>query len=246
MPAPALRPEFPADRGSYRQAGRAGKPESTVGEGLTRPDCTGTLMEKSRVPTPPPPGAFPHMCLRSPDSDRCSSSGPDCLTVSYPTARLARGMAGALILLLAGTPVQGQEQGREVVLRVEENFRTEPGGSLLAQLAPGTRLSVLQEQDGWTQAAMTGYVWVPSIQQRQTSTIHGLVVSAPGGENLREEPAGRISGRLLSGMVLEELGRATDWVEVRRVGWIWGGSVEAAGPPPSFPYIPKNIGRIRY
>jgi len=148
-------------------------------------------------------------------------------------------MTGAVLLFLVWVPVV---QGQDVVLRVGESFRAEPGGSLLAELAPGTRLSVLQEQDGWTQAALTGYVWVPSVQQRQTSTIHGLVVSAPGGENLREEPAGRISGRLLSGMVLEELGRATDWVEVRRVGWIRGGSVEAAGPsvpgPPAAPAAP--------
>jgi len=141
--------------------------------------------------------------------------------------------AGALLLLLLLLAWAQALPGQEVVVRTQENFRANPGGSLLAELAPGTRLTVVGELDGWTQAALNGYVWIPSIEQRQTSTIHGLVVSAPGGENLRDEPAGRIAGRLLSGMVLEELGRTTDWVEVRRVGWIWGGSLEAAGPSAS-------------
>jgi len=181
------------------------------------------------------------MRLRSLDPGQHSFSGPAVMPFRPMSAKAAEvrvkagrlptkhGLVGgcALLLFLAWTPPL---TGQEVVVRVQENFRAEPGGSLLAELAPGTRLTVLQEQDGWTQAALTGHVWVPSVQQRQTSTIHGLVVSAPGGENLRDEPAGRIAGRLLSGMVLEELGRATDWVHVRRVGWIWGGSVEAAGP----------------
>ncbi len=150
-----------------------------------------------------------------------------------------------LVLALALCPGPGGGgalSGQEAVLRGAESFRADPGGSLLAELGEGTVLSVLSEGDGWTEVQLRGFVWAPSVQSRQTSTIHGLVVSQAGGENLRDAPQGRIAGRLLSGMVLQELARLPDWVEVQRIGWVRSAALEplAAAQSAGVPVAPAQ------
>lgn len=124
----------------------------------------------------------------------------------------------------------GAAAAQEAVVSVEENFRAEPNGSILGELRPGTRVLAGARQGGWTEATIRGYVFIPSLQV-WTEGDFDLVVSAPEGENLREEPAGRVAGRLARGTLLGEVRRIPGWIEVRRSGWIWSESLEAAAGP---------------
>jgi hypothetical protein len=82
-------------------------------------------------------------------------------------------------------------------------------------------------RDGnWVQADLEGWVWLASL--RTSDGELDLVVSATGGENLRDGPSGAIIGRLEEGALLEELERRPQWAHVRRRGWIWSASVGAA------------------
>jgi hypothetical protein len=108
------------------------------------------------------------------------------------------------------------------VLR-EENFRREPNGVVLGRLAPGASMQVVGREGNWVQADLEGWVWLASL--RASDGELDLVVSASGGENLRNGPSGTIIGRLEEGALLEELGRDPQWARVRRRGWIWSASV---------------------
>jgi uncharacterized protein YgiM (DUF1202 family) len=141
----------------------------------------------------------------------------------------------ALIPVLAPGSLEGQATGSAVV-ETEANFRAVPNGEVVGRLAPGTRVTLVQEQDQWSQVTLEGYVWERSMQILQEDGFD-LVISESGGENLREEPAGRIAGQLVRGTLLEELGRTPGWVRVRRTAWIWGASlaVEDASALPDPP-----------
>ena len=132
----------------------------------------------------------------------------------------------ALSCLLSSLVVPCVEaQAQEAVVRMEENLRAEPNGVILGQLKPGARVSVEGRDGGWTQVAIRGFIFVPSLQVWTDGPLD-LVVSAPDGENLRDEPSGRITGRLGEGTLLEEIERLPGWIEVRRVAWIWSASLE--------------------
>lgn len=138
-----------------------------------------------------------------------------------------RSLRGALLLvggILIGSPpnVVGQE---EATVRVEENFRREPNGLILARVRPGATLRILDTRDNWSQVEISGWVWLPSLQVSQDPDLE-LVVAASGGENLRAEPSGRVLARLVDGALLAELDREPSWARVSRVGWIWTPSLD--------------------
>lgn len=134
--------------------------------------------------------------------------------------------ATATLLVVVGFPIVSSAQ--QATVRIEENFRAEPDGSILGTLEPGTPLAVESRQGGWTEVTVTGYVYIPSLQV-WTEGGFELVVSAEEGENLRAEPAGPVLGRLTRGALLEEVRRLPGWIEVRRTGWIWTGSIDGGG-----------------
>lgn len=139
-----------------------------------------------------------------------------------------RTLRGALLLtggLLVSLPFPGSSQG-EATVRIEENFRREPNGLILAQVVPGTTLRVLDSRDGWTQVELEGWVWLPSLQVSSDPDLE-LVVAASGGENLRSEPSGPLVARLVDGALLAELDREPSWARVSRIGWIWTASLDA-------------------
>lgn len=116
----------------------------------------------------------------------------------------------------------------------EENFRSAPRGSIIAELVEGTRLVLGEEQGQWREATLEAWIWGPSVQEQRRGE-HDLIVNA-GGENLRVEPNGRRLGVALAGTRLERLGSEGRWLRVRRTGWIWSPSVRAlAGPTPAAP-----------
>jgi hypothetical protein len=112
-----------------------------------------------------------------------------------------------------------------VAVLSEENFRRDPNGVILGRLSPGASLQVVGRDGNWVQVDLEGWVWLASL--RASATDFDLVVSASGGENLRDGPSGSIVGRLEEGALLEELGRERQWARVRRRGWVWSASTSA-------------------
>lgn len=128
--------------------------------------------------------------------------------------------------------------GQSATVRVAaENFRSEPSGSVLAEVVAGTPLALGEARGQWRRAVIEGWIWARSVaEQRQEG--HDLVVSAEDGENLRSAPNGRLRARVRPGTRLDRMESLPGWVRVRREGWIWEPSLEveaveeAAGAEP--------------
>lgn len=134
-------------------------------------------------------------------------------------ARASTGTLAALLITIA--PLSGQATVRA---DVEENFRREPQGLVLARVSAGAELLRVGVSGSWTEASLEGWVWTASLQTTDREGMD-LTVSAAGGENLRAEPSGAIVARLEEGTLLEELESRPGWTRVRRTGWIWSPSV---------------------
>lgn len=130
-------------------------------------------------------------------------------------------------------PGRGEAQAVATV-RVEENFRREPNGVILARVAPGTRVEVVSTEGSWTEVELEGWVWLRSLEASDDPAFD-LVVSVQGGENLRSGPSGTILGRLEEGALLSELERNQAWARASRTGWVWTGSLDQAAAAASAP-----------
>ena len=150
------------------------------------------------------------------------------MPIRWRTLRGALLLVGGILVPLPG-PVAAQG---EATVRVEENFRREPNGLILARVEPGTELRVLDQRDSWSQVELAGWVWLPSLQVSDDPDLE-LVVAASGGENLRAEPGGAILARLVDGALLAQLDRQPSWARVSRIGWIWTPSLEDASSTPT-------------
>lgn len=154
--------------------------------------------------------------------------------------------AVVLALLASFAPLRAQSAAIAVA---EENFRTEPRGSIMAELLEGTRVTLGEDRDPWREVTLEAWIWGRSVRD-QLGPLD-LIVNA-SGENLRASPNGARLGRALGGMRLERLETRDDWIRVRRTGWIWAASLELEGdgaagvavatpaPPP-----PRVAGRER-
>lgn len=131
--------------------------------------------------------------------------------------------AAALLLVLGpAAPSAAAQTGRVAV--DEENFRSEPGGSILAELYQGTPLTLGGRQDRWREATLEAWIWGRSVQEQRAGELD-VVVNAEG-ENLRASPNGERLGRAQGGMRLDVVETRGDWLRVRRTGWIWIPSIE--------------------
>jgi len=129
--------------------------------------------------------------------------------------------------------------GQSVRISVpEENFRKEPrvtGSNRLATVFEGAVLDVESRQGRWIRATLEGWVWSPSVSDTDRDGFD-LIISNPGGENLREAPQAeaRRVARLLRGMLLDRVERQGNWTRVRRSAWVWSESaVEVEGGAPA-------------
>lgn len=119
--------------------------------------------------------------------------------------------------------------GQTATVSVEqENLRAAPGGVVLAEVLRGTSMALEERRDGWARVVLDGWIWEPSVGAQQADG-HDLVVSVPGGENLRLTPNGDRLARLLQGMRLDRVEQRGSWIHVRRRGWIWQQSVTLTG-----------------
>ena len=141
-----------------------------------------------------------------------------------------------------GSPVHGQGLA---TLRVEENLRAEPQGSIIGRLRPGASFSVVAVEDRWVQLDVEGWMWTASLRTTDRSDFP-LSVSAAPSENLRREPQGEILAVLVESTLLEELEEVTGWKRVRRRAWVWGESVDVdlEVPPRDAPRstAPQGVG----
>lgn len=134
-----------------------------------------------------------------------------------------------MALLLAGgllfVPALEASAQALASVRVDENFRREPNGLILARMSAGASVHVLDRRDDWSQVELQGWMWLPSLQVSDDPDL-GLVVAAEGGENLRAGPAGPVVARVVDGALLAELERTPSWARVSRVGWVWNPSLD--------------------
>lgn len=130
----------------------------------------------------------------------------------------------ALLAVLSVSAAAAQERYR--VARTE-NFRRDPGPTAthLATVNAGVELWGDSTADGWVRVALEGWVWARSAAAT-TRDGHDLVVARAAGENLRAEPNREILARLENGCLLDELERRPGWIRVRRVGWMFGRSLQ--------------------
>jgi len=139
------------------------------------------------------------------------------------------GLVAALICLLA-PPTDSTAQVTARVNVSQENFRREANGAPLATVLRGTEFSILAEQGPWVEVELQGWIWAPSVTRTNQGGFD-LRVSANGGENLRANPQGGITARLLEGCLLQQVGSEGNWRQVRRRGWLWRASLELLGAP---------------
>lgn len=148
-----------------------------------------------------------------------------------------------MLIATSGLGLPSASAGQEPMeLSLDENFRREPNGVILARLSAGSMLRVLTSEGNWTQVELEGWVWLPSVEASEEPGMD-LVISESGGENLRSAPSGSILARLEEGALLEELGRDANWVRVSRVGWVWSESLRAiSGSSNASPSTPPLSG----
>jgi hypothetical protein len=149
---------------------------------------------------------------------------------------LLRGFA-VLSLIVFGLAAGSVDSAVGQSVRVtapEENLRKEPrvtSSNRLATVFEGAVLEVEARQGRWVRATLEGWIWSPSLSDTDRDGFN-LIVSNPGGENLREAPQGeaRRVARLLRGMLLDRVERQGNWTRIRRTAWVWSGStVEIEG-----------------
>lgn len=114
------------------------------------------------------------------------------------------------------------------VIVPEENFRKEPrasSGNRLATLLLGASVQVIENRGRWIRGSVEGWIWSESVETTDRDGFD-LIVSKPGGENLREEPEGsaRRLAILMRGMLLDSLETRGLWTRVSREAWIWSES----------------------
>jgi len=134
----------------------------------------------------------------------------------------------ALVLLLGAVPAAGQSAR---VLAPNEPLRSAPAATVLATLAQGTALRVGEPRGGWREATLEGWVALASVR----GDAAGLVVNAPGGEDLRNGPGGAYAAHFPPGVFLERIEAQGPWVHVRRTGWVRERGVRLDAPAPATP-----------
>lgn len=134
--------------------------------------------------------------------------------------------------LLFGPVLRAQEV-REI--SVVTRLRKEPKGIPLVLLPAGTSVEPKRSRGDWREVVIQGWIFSRSTEMT-TRDGYDLVVTAAGGENLRESPNGAMVGRARPGTLLRKEEERGGWTRVRRAGWVPREAVRSAsreGPPPS-------------
>lgn len=109
----------------------------------------------------------------------------------------------------------------------QEVFHQTADGRRLATLLRDAPVTAVGREGGWMEVTLEGWIWSGSVASTRRSGFD-LVVSAPGGENLRLEPGGEVVARLLRGFLLESVETRGQWTRARRTGWVRADALKAS------------------
>jgi len=134
---------------------------------------------------------------------------------SSPTLRRLPACAIALALLAASSL---SAQGRSTITGPTE-LRRGIGGIVLGTLPDGAAISTGKVQGAWVEVTLSGWIIGGSVGPTSRDGFD-LMVTASGGENLRDGPNGTVLARFRRGTLLRKLGARSGWVRVKRTGWV--------------------------
>src|SRR5215218_395191 len=138
--------------------------------------------------------------------------------------------------MLVVAPVEGQ-QSREI--RVATRLRKEPQGIPLASLPAGISVQPKRSRGNWREVLIQGWIFSRSVE-KTTREGYDLVVTAPGGENIRESPNGAVLGQVRSGTLLRKHEARGGWTKVSRSGWVPRDVMQTPKPEISPPAEPPS------
>jgi hypothetical protein len=140
-------------------------------------------------------------------------------------------------------------QARSTITGATE-LRRGIGGMVLATLPDGAAISTGKAQGAWVEATLSGWIIGTSVGNTSRDGFD-LIVTASGGENLRDAPNGAVLARFRKGTLLRKVAARGGWVRVKRTGWVVrrfvAAPIETAAltprqsPAPAKPAAPRAV-----
>ena len=118
---------------------------------------------------------------------------------------------------LTFAPLAHAQQSPEI--SVATRLRKEPQGIPLVSLPVGTPVEPRRSRGEWREVVIEGWIFTRSTRPT-TREGFDLVVTPPGGENIRESPNGGVLARVRTGALLKKEGIRGTWTRVSRAGWV--------------------------
>jgi hypothetical protein len=150
---------------------------------------------------------------------------------------LRRLPACAVLAFLLFAPVLDAQEVREI--SVATRLRKEPQGIALVSLPAGTSVEPRRTRGAWREVVIEGWIFSRSTEKTKRDGFD-LVVTASGGENIRESPNGAVVGRVRTGTLLRKEEVRGTWTRVRRAGWVPREAVKSPAPAPAAAPPPKQ------
>ncbi|MFL5471692.1 MAG: hypothetical protein ACJ8AM_04985 [Gemmatimonadales bacterium] len=118
--------------------------------------------------------------------------------------------------MLPTLPLQAQDQSE---ISSDTRLRKEPDGTPLVSLPAGTEVEAGKARGNWHEVEVEGWIFTSSTAPTRRDGFD-LVVTASGGENIRESPNGQVIGRARNGALFHKLETRDTWTHVSRAGWV--------------------------
>jgi hypothetical protein len=134
---------------------------------------------------------------------------------SSPALRWLPACVTAISLLLA-PHLAAQDQSE---ISTDTRLRKEPDGTPLVSLPAGTEVETHDARGNWHEIEIEGWIFTSSLAAT-TRDGFDVVVTASGGENIRDSPNGEVIGRARSGALFRKLQTDGTWTHVSRAGWV--------------------------
>lgn len=135
-----------------------------------------------------------------------------------------------MVVFLLLVPTLAAQEVREI--SVATRLRKEPKGIPLVSLPAGVSVEPKRTRGEWREVVIEGWIFSRSVGRTKREGFD-LVVTADGGENIREAPNGTIVGRVRTGTLLRKQEVRGTWTRIRRAGWVPRETVKAPAPLPS-------------
>jgi hypothetical protein len=139
----------------------------------------------------------------------------------------------AIVWLLLARPLFGQDQSE---ISTDTRLRKDPDGIPLVSLPAGTEVESRETRGDWHEIEVEGWIFTNSTAPTERDGFD-LVVTAPGGENLRASPNGEVVARVRNGALLRKLGTRGGWTHVSRAGWVPRNVVQSSSEPVDTPVV---------